>query len=92
MAFQCNKCQRTVGCGCPEVAEEAQAAMHLGRFILDLMGSPAGALGEVSFEDPGARVLYERLWRTVTEGYTEQEPEVVPLGEPAWERLLDPKL
>lgn len=88
MAFQCRKCCRTVGCGCPEVAEEAAAAMHLGRYITDRMGSPEGALGEVWFEDPDARVLYERLWRAVA-AY-EQEPEA--LGEPAWERLLDPKV
>lgn len=39
--------------------------MELGAYIMDCMGSPTGSLGDVYFQEPKARGLYEELWYAV---------------------------
>jgi len=59
-----------------------EAAMHLGALLMERMGSPAGALGQVSFADPEVRAKYEALWKAT-------HPKDRAPAKTAWERLED---
>ena len=56
--------------------------MHLGALLMERMGSPAGALGQVSFEDREVRAKYEALWRVT-------HPKERAPAKTVWERLED---